>query len=355
MSGMHVSRRGILLGGLALAGGGVFTGALSGGTAWAMPSPPITDCGGWGARPNSQIVELWNQRPVKIIVHHTASANVESFDQDAGYRVARSIQNFHMDRRGWLDTGQHFTISRGGFVMEGRHRSLEVLRLGKQAVEGAHCVGQNVIGVGIENEGLYMDVDPPPALWNRLREMCAYICQQYGIAPTELYGHRDYNNTLCPGNRLYGMLPRLRTEVANALGVPIDPNAARKASWPPVRLGDRGPVVQAAQGLLRDARVTTAEPTAVFDVETAAAVRRFQAAHGAEEVNGLLGGQSWPVLARTVHRGEGTDAERAAATLAAARGTEGMPGVVTAPEWQRLLGTGGAPMSTSTDPLGPPR
>ncbi|MFC4946870.1 N-acetylmuramoyl-L-alanine amidase [Pseudonocardia sp. GCM10023141] len=350
-----MSRRGILLGGLALAGGGVFSGALSGGTAWAADSPLITDCNGWGARPNSDIVEIWNQRPVKIIVHHTASANVENYSQDAAFGLARSIQNFHMDGRGWLDTGQHFTISRGGFVMEGRHRSLEVLRIGQRAVEGAHCVGQNIVAVGIENEGLYTDVDPPQALWDRLRQMCAYICQQYGIAPTELYGHRDFNNTACPGDRLYGQLPRLRTEVAGALGIGLEGGAARKASWPLLRRGDRGVVVQAAQYLLRDARATEAAPTGVFDVETDAAVRRFQVAHGAAKVNGLLGGQSWPVLARTVARGEGSDAERAAATLAAARGAEGVPNVVTAPDWQRLLGTGGAPMNTTADPLGPPR
>ena len=123
-----------------------------------------------------------------------------------------------MDRRGWLDTGQHFTVSRGGFAMEGRHRSLEIVRAGRQQVEGAHCTGQNVVAVGIENEGTYTSVDPPPALWNRLRDLCAWICNRYGIAPTELYGHRDFKNTACPGDRLYALLPRLRTEVAGVLG-----------------------------------------------------------------------------------------------------------------------------------------
>ena len=350
-----VSRRGVLLGGLALAGGSVLSGGLAGSPAWATPSPLITDCNGWGARPNSDIVQIWNQRPIKIIVHHTASANVENYSQDAAFGLARTIQNFHMDRRGWLDTGQHFTISRGGFVMEGRHRSLEVLRIGQRAVEGAHCVGQNIIGVGIEDEGLYTDVDPPDGLWNRLREMCAYICTQYGIRPTEIYGHRDYNNTACPGNHLYGMLPRLRTEVAAALGIGLDGGAARKASWPLLRRGCQGVNVQAAQLLLRDAGATTAEPTGVFDDETDASVRRFQSATGAARVNGVLGGQSWPVLARTVEAGGSGDAQRAAATLAAARGAEGLPAVVTAPAWQSLLGAGGAPMDTTTDPLGPPR
>jgi peptidoglycan hydrolase-like protein with peptidoglycan-binding domain len=111
-----------------------------------------------------------------------------------------------------------------------------------------------------------------------------------GIRPTELYGHRDFKNTACPGDRLYALLPRLRTDVAAVLGQRV--SAVVKASWPLLQQGDRGPEVTAAQYLLRDAHVTTAAPTGVFDVVTDAAVRRFQAATGAEEVNGLLGGES---------------------------------------------------------------
>ena len=235
-----------------------------------------------------------------------------------------------MDRRGWLDTGQHFTVSRGGFAMEGRHRSLEIVRAGRQQVEGAHCTGQNVVAVGIENEGTYTAVDPPPALWNRLRDLCAWICNRYGIPPTELYGHRDFKNTACPGDRLYALLPRLRTRGgrgARAAGLGGGEGVVAAAAG----RATAGPEVTAAQYLLRDARATTAAPTGVFDAATDAAVRRFQAATGAEEVNGLLGGESWPVLARTTLRGTGGDADRAVDALVAVRGAEGVPDLVTAP------------------------
>ena len=71
-----VSRRKFLLGGLAVAGGTVLSGALAPGDAWAFEPPPIIDCAGWGARPNSKIVPVAGQRPVKILVHHTATPNV---------------------------------------------------------------------------------------------------------------------------------------------------------------------------------------------------------------------------------------------------------------------------------------
>ncbi|WP_211177338.1 N-acetylmuramoyl-L-alanine amidase [Pseudonocardia acidicola] len=338
-----MTRRSVLLGGLAVAGTGVLTGALGSGAAWAAAAPPIVDCAGWGARPNSAVVPIWNQRPVKILVHHTATANQADVSRDAAFALARGIQNYHMDVRHWLDTGQHFTISRGGIVMEGRHRSLEVLRIGRRQVEGAHCTGQNIVAVGIENEGTYTAADPPAALWNALRDMCAYICGQYGIRPTELFGHRDFKDTACPGDRLYGMLPRLRTEVAGVLGQRLEGAAAVKASWPLLRIADRGPVVLAAQYLLRDAGATGLVPDGRFGRPMADAIRRFQAQHGFEHVNGMIGGESWPVLARPVRRGEGGDAERAVETLAGRRGAESLPDVITAPVWQKLLGTGGAP------------
>jgi N-acetyl-anhydromuramyl-L-alanine amidase AmpD len=349
MIAARMTRRALLASGLALAGSAAVDLGPLVGSAWAAPAvPPIVDCKGWAARANREIVPVWNQRPVKILVHHTATPNQANVSQDAAFVLARSIQKFHMDGRGWLDTGQHFTVSRGGFAMEGRHRSLGIVRAGRQQVEGAHCTGQNVVAVGIENEGTYTAVDPPVAQWNRLRDLCAWICRQYGIRPTELYGHRDFKNTACPGDHLYALLPKLRAEVAGVLGQRV--NAVVKASWPLLQAGDRGPAVTAAQYLLRDAKATTAAPTGVFDTATDAAVRRFQAATGAEEVNGLLGGESWPVLARPTQRGTGGDADHAVDTLVAVRGAEGVPDGVTTPVWQRLLGTDGAPANLSTDP-----
>jgi hypothetical protein len=280
-------RRRLLTGGLVLAGSSML---LGGGSAAAAEPPPILGCDAWGARPPSEPVTIWDQRPVKILVHHTATPNVVDFSSTAAIALAVAIQNFHMDRRGWLDTGQHFTISRGGVLMEGRHRSLEILRAGHQQVEGAHCTGQNVVAIGIENEGTYLDIAPPKALWNRLRETCAYICTQYGIAPTELYGHRDFKDTACPGDNLYGSLPRLRSEVAGLMGRRIDAVEAAPPRWPLLRTGDRGPAVRAAQQLLH------LPVDGAYSPQTAEAVRMFQTAHRAEEINGVLGGETWPLL-----------------------------------------------------------
>ncbi|GAA0895108.1 N-acetylmuramoyl-L-alanine amidase [Pseudonocardia zijingensis] len=334
----NASRRSVLLG-LVLTGtvGGLIRPAEASAAAPPVKSPPIIGCGAWRARPPSTPVPVWDRRPVRIIVHHTATANVTDLSRGAAEFVARKIQEFHMDRRRWIDTGQNFTISRGGYVLEGRHRSLEVLRTGSRHVEGAHCTGQNVEAVGIENEGTYSSNAPPDQLWDRLRDMCAYICHQYGIPPTEIGGHRDFKDTLCPGDRFYGMLPQLRTEVADLLGEPLSDRAARRASWPLLRTDSSGPEVQAAQHLLRAAGLTV-QPHGRFDERTTAAVRDYQRIHRTEEINGLIGGETWPLLvtARGTDRQEVALAVRALTPAGAVRASA-IPGEE---EWKRMLNAG---------------
>lgn len=224
MTGIPVSRRSMLRGAVLL-GVGAAAGGLEivqAGGASAADNPGIASCATWGARaPRS--LSVISSNPNKILVHHTASANSTDYSQAHAYQLARDIQSWHMDGNGWSDSGQHFTISRGGYIMEGRHHSLETLNAGHGMVVGAHCPGQNDQSIGIENEGTYTSVTPPAALYNKLVAMCAYICDQYGIAATRIYGHRDYVATECPGNVLYGMLPQLRLDVAAALNGGGDP------------------------------------------------------------------------------------------------------------------------------------
>ena len=107
MGAARITRRGLLVGGGAL----LATAALPG-IAHAAPAPAIVDCAAWGARPNSRVVNVVAQRPVKILVHHTATPNVDDLSRRAADDLARGIQNFHMDRRGWLDRQRAVARSR---------------------------------------------------------------------------------------------------------------------------------------------------------------------------------------------------------------------------------------------------
>ena len=215
---MHLSRRNVFRGAVVIGAGSVLPPlALA---APASAAPTIASCATWGARnPSATLTQLSN-KPNKIIIHHTATANSTDYSQSHAFALARSIQNYHMDSNGWSDTGQNFTVSRGGYIMEGRHTSLSHLTSGSGFVTSAHCPGQNTVGVGIENEGTYTSALPPAALWDKLVDLCVYICQQGGFGASQIYGHRDFVSTECPGNTFYAALPDLRADVAAKLSPP---------------------------------------------------------------------------------------------------------------------------------------
>src|SRR5205807_1897405 len=116
----RLSRRNVLLGATALGGGAVAAPLLLNGAAAqaTVDQPLIANCATWGARPPSGPLTIVQNRPNKIIVHHTALANSTDYSQAHAFQDSRDIQNLHMDTNGWVDTGQHFTNSRGGWLTE---------------------------------------------------------------------------------------------------------------------------------------------------------------------------------------------------------------------------------------------
>jgi N-acetyl-anhydromuramyl-L-alanine amidase AmpD len=304
-------------------------------------------CAEWHARDPSSSVKVLDKRPTKILVHHTATENSNAVGPEDLAVLARSIQDFHMDTNGWIDTGQHFTVNRGGLIAEGRHRSLETLLRGTSFIEGAHCPDQNDSSIGIENQGTYTAVRPPKALLSTLTVLLAYSCAQYRIEPTQIYGHRDFRDTACPGDKLYALLPQLRQQVSRLIGKPIDQRTAAPLTWPLLRSNDTGPAVEAAQHLLRNAGLTAVPADGTFGTSTTNAVMEFQRRHGFEQT-GLIAGGSWPLLAVPVSPADPGEAGQAVRVLLAhypvqagssseADGTA-LPDPMTPATWQRLLG-----------------
>lgn len=295
-----------------LVGGGLAVTAL--GTALTVPAqasthprpveaPNMYGTAVWGARPPREPITLLNRKPTYIVVHHTVEpGNTDDYSLDRAFTISRNIQDFHMDSRGWIDTGQQFTISRGGFITEGRHRSIEALRGGTQHVLGANVANHNSEIIGIENEGLYMEVDVPETLWLSLVALVAYMASQYGVSPELIRGHRDFNATACPGDVLYARLPELRQAVADRLGVTF----RQPEPTPLLRPGDTGDDVRLAQRRLR-ARGYDVAVDGVFGDETRDAVAAFAASNGLSEPTcqacaraderGYLGADVWERLA----------------------------------------------------------
>jgi hypothetical protein len=206
---------------------------LAGGVmrASADEMPKIYTRKDWGAVSPKRPPRVLDRPPDHIIVHHTASPNTGETSRMHAFGLSRQIQRFHMATRGWDDIGEQLTISRGGFVMEGRAGSLQAIARNGLVV-GAQSLHHNQHTLGIENEGTYIHDEVPGKLWRSLVEVCAWLCTAHSLDPaTAIVGHRDYNATDCPGDVLYRRLPRLRKEVARIIGEDVgDPGGDDDAS-----------------------------------------------------------------------------------------------------------------------------
>lgn len=321
-------RRTLFKGGLAVTAAGAMAtlGAAQAGAAPASGArnvgaradePLIHTTADWGAQAPTQDPVILDHPPTYIVVHHTAGANSEDYSVEHAYQISRDIQQLHMDN-GWGDSGQQFTNSRGGHITEGRHESLAVVQGGTQHVQGAHVGGNNSTCIGIENEGIYVDVDVTEALWDSLVSLVAWMASQYGVTTDLIMGHRDFNSTECPGEVLYGRLPELREAVAAQLGT----RAAQPTSWPLLTPGDAGSQVRTAQTLLRE-RGASVATDGVFTAAMAREVAKFKRANGVQQLtcgasqhrstdeSGYLGADVWPLLAAT-----GSEREELRARLA---------------------------------------
>jgi hypothetical protein len=242
-----VSRRTLLRGAAVAAGGVLLGGAAEVGTArgaLAAGEPKVYTRADWGARKARSTASVVSA-PDHIVIHHTATANSTDYSASHAAALSRSIQKYHMDTNGWDDIGQQLTIGRGGHIMEGRNRSLPAIRSGDHAV-GAHTADHNTHTVGIENEGTYTSTTPTAALMESLVDTCVWLCAVYGLNPASaIVGHRDYNVTSCPGDKLYAMLPQLRSDVAARLRLlqvrlPLrDVPAAHRPTYPAVPVNER--------------------------------------------------------------------------------------------------------------------
>ncbi|WP_213451737.1 peptidoglycan recognition protein family protein [Rhizomonospora bruguierae] len=294
----ELDRRTLLKAGLGAAAVAMVGTELAGtGPAGATPSadfPWIIDCDSWGARPPAAPLQLSGNVTNKIIVHHTAYPNSTDYSREQAVWLARDIQDLHIDGNGWSDTGQHFTVSRGGYVLEGRRGSLAALAGGEHQMIGAHCPGENGNAIGIENEGIYLTETPPAALLAALTKLCVAVCRRYGLHAYDIFGHWDFIETQCPGEAFYRQFPMLRRAVAEGLKMPAGQAPPRR--WPDTWKFVSGPVVQVGQYLL----VARGYPLAVngqFGADTVAAVQDWQARNGLPvDVDATFTAQTWETL-----------------------------------------------------------
>ncbi len=171
-------------------------------------------------------------------VHHTDNPN--GYLSGEVPAMLRAIFTFHRYVNGWNDIGYNFVIDRFGRTFEARAGGID------EPVVGAHAGGYNYVSTGVAVLGEFTGQAPSPAAALALERLLAWKLSLHGIpsegrvtvkvdpagavysrypagAPVSLprvAGHRDGDQTDCPGNVLYGELPSLRPRIARLAGRP---------------------------------------------------------------------------------------------------------------------------------------
>jgi N-acetyl-anhydromuramyl-L-alanine amidase AmpD len=253
----------------------------------------------WGAKPPKEGQFPFKKTvPLYVIVHNTEHPNppkdASKGTLEGAITLAQNIQYAHMDDNGWSDSGHNFLNTTGGFILEGRHGSLDAVKQG-YSIQSAHAAqdeGKLAHGnesPGIENEGTFMTFQMGQKQWDSLVELCASLCSSCNISPANIRGHRDFSDTDCPGDWLYNQMPRLRKQVADKLGLKLSPEELENDS-PNVtlKLGSANPAVLRLQQKLVDKGFNPGEVDGAFGEMTKAAVISFQRSVGLKD-DGIVG------------------------------------------------------------------
>jgi hypothetical protein len=171
------------------------------------------------------------------LIHHTVSAN--DYTAAEVPSIILSICRYHRNSNGWNDIGYNFLVDKFGTLWEGRAGGMD------QAVVGAQAQGYNSHTTGLADIGSHQDIPETSVALDAMAQLIRWKLPLHG-APTQgpvtltsgggslnrypagtpvtmdrISGHRDGDNTACPGNALYAQLPDLRALVGNVQPQPL--------------------------------------------------------------------------------------------------------------------------------------
>ena len=128
---------------------------------------------------NLNFRNLSNLGTVKRIICHNADATTCSIED---------IDRWHKNN-GWAGCGYHFLVRKDGSVYRGRPEN----KL------GAHTSNYNTGSLGICFEGKYNTEEMPESQLKAGQELIKYLLDKYNLSKANVYKHKDFNNTDCPG------------------------------------------------------------------------------------------------------------------------------------------------------------
>ena len=201
-------------------------------SAASVARPAIFTRAQWGAD------ESWRDGPprynstiLQAHIHHSASGN--GYSQAQVPALIRSFYKYHTHSLGWSDIAYNFLVDSFGSIWEGRYGGMD------KPVRGAHTLGFNASSTGICVIGNYDSAQPTQATLSSLSAVTGWKLAMYGRDPMGwtqvksegsdkfpagrvvtlpvIDGHRDTNDTACPGGNLYAQLNNLRAATAGVI------------------------------------------------------------------------------------------------------------------------------------------
>ncbi|MBZ5736388.1 N-acetylmuramoyl-L-alanine amidase [Nocardioides sp. TRM66260-LWL] len=209
--------------------------------------PTVLSRATWGADESwRDSAPRYNHAFQQVHVHHTASVNDYAVTDVPA--IIRGMYRYHTHNLGWSDLAYNFLVDRFGRIWEGRAGGVA------RRVRGAHTLGFNATSAGVAVIGNFEVGAPDPRIPNAVAAIAAWKLSRWSgdplgqarvvsegsdkFAPGRavdlpvIDGHRDTNDTACPGSHLYAQLPQIRQqtralmdEAAKTLLAVVDPVA----------------------------------------------------------------------------------------------------------------------------------
>jgi hypothetical protein len=208
-------------------------------------APPIVPRAAWGAADCPPRSAPSYGEVKAAFVHHTVSTN--DYTPEQAPAMVLAICRYHRYTRGWDDVGYNFLLDKYGRIYEGRAGGID------RAVVGAQAQGFNAQTTSVSNIGDHTSLPQSEAALDAMATLIRWKLPLHGQPTTgsvtlvsaggasnrfaagtsvtldRVPGHRDGNNTACPGNSLYAQLPDLRARLGGAPApdtpAPADPAA----------------------------------------------------------------------------------------------------------------------------------
>lgn len=125
----------------------------------------------------------------QIVVHHSASIG----------QTAKDYARYHVLSKGWPGIGYHFIIEVNG----------DIIQANPLTNVSYNVSGHNTRSIGICLSGDFTKQEPSPQQLKSLQNLIAHLRRELP-QELEVFGHKDYGQTSCPGPSLYKHLHKFK-------------------------------------------------------------------------------------------------------------------------------------------------